>query len=97
MWRINGAWGFGLAVAREFAVAQVFRLGDLRCDDCGSGGDGPYILNSLRIDRPPFSGCVANKGLARGLLADGPVPGRKRTAQMRKDSIYRILYALWIR
>jgi hypothetical protein len=24
-----------------------------------------YISNSLRTDRPPFSGCVANKGLTR--------------------------------
>ncbi len=29
------------------------------------------------------------------LLAVGPVPGRKRRAQMRKDSLYRILYALY--
>ena len=49
-------------------------------------GIDPYISNSLRTDRPFFWMCGKQRTYAE-LLADGPVLERKRTAQIRWDSI----------
>src|ERR1039457_1114886 len=41
--------------AREPAATQVFRLGYLRCHDCGGGGDDGYILKYSHTAGGPAS------------------------------------------
>src|ERR1019366_2096534 len=68
---------------REPAATQVFRLGYLRCHDCGGGGDDGYILKYSHTAEGPASrfrlGCLRSnmagvptlRALGVGLLATG--------------------------
>ncbi len=63
----------------------------------GPGEELIVRINLLAPVEPP--GCTKHTGTVSGapdcelggLLADGPALGRKRAAQMRRDSIYRVL------